>query len=692
MEPSLDRRNDESERVPLRLEVELGQGDFQDAFAADSLNLSKGGISMRGPCLPDIGSRLLLRFQCLPSGAVVTAQGEVVWAHLEGENSGEFGLSFVDLDPSSEWLIEEMLAEHAPQGAPHPPAEEASAKVATLELEGSSAAIAARVASADAGQAVFEQDLELLRLGRPVRAQAAGEHRRRGSIAGVELRMVGSVPMLAVTVMFHDHAPPGLAPAVKMPELEPEPVPVPEPVAEATMAQAHDTEPDLVAPLALAAEPPPPRESALGAQAGAPHTTLTEFEAEPSVQPVEALEPQPEPRQQPARQLAERASEPAEVVPRPPPMSAPRPPPMSAPRPPPMSAPRPPPMSAPRPPRPPEFESAAGRDYSTSFVLPQRDDELECVLEEMTAPAWKPAVTSALRVIGEQALLLLGFAGRAADAGYRKAMPQVRLGLLRSRALVRGVYALRLAPQLGALRRLASTHFGLRRRRTTGRPGVVRQSSALGRTLLLGVLGAGATALGVYALVPGGDAEIELHRPLRAAAAPAAAGAQPAPVSAAELEPAASAAPDKATPARGAAPVTPDPNKLPSARQVPAGSPFAVDVRPGGTPARAEAASKAIRFGAASVPRARRFTLRMSGRVQGLQGASDPGGFSVTVLGALSLDRAGPISSAHRAVARSMIINKGDRAELNIRFADGKRPAYQVSADGNTLHVLIQDG
>jgi hypothetical protein len=39
-----------------------------------------------------------------------------------------------------------------------------------------------------------------------------------------------------------------------------------------------------------------------------------------------------------------------------------------------------------------------------------------------------------------------------------------------------------------------------------------------------------------------------------------------------------------------------------------------------------------------------------------------------------------------------MIINKGDRAELAIRFADGKRPAYQVSAQGNTLQVLIQDG
>ena len=38
-----------------------------------------------------------------------------------------------------------------------------------------------------------------------------------------------------------------------------------------------------------------------------------------------------------------------------------------------------------------------------------------------------------------------------------------------------------------------------------------------------------------------------------------------------------------------------------------------------------------------------------------------------------------------------MVINKGDRAELSIRFADGKRPAFQVSAEGTTLYVLIQD-
>jgi hypothetical protein len=38
-----------------------------------------------------------------------------------------------------------------------------------------------------------------------------------------------------------------------------------------------------------------------------------------------------------------------------------------------------------------------------------------------------------------------------------------------------------------------------------------------------------------------------------------------------------------------------------------------------------------------------------------------------------------------------MVINKGDRAELSIRFADGRQPAYQVTADGNTVFISIED-
>ena len=77
MEPNRERRNDRSERIAVRLAVELGHGDFRDPFAADVLNVSSGGISMRAACLPDIGSMLMCRFRCMPSNTEVTAKGEV---------------------------------------------------------------------------------------------------------------------------------------------------------------------------------------------------------------------------------------------------------------------------------------------------------------------------------------------------------------------------------------------------------------------------------------------------------------------------------------------------------------------------------------------------------------------------------------------------------------------------------------
>src|SRR5262249_32249087 len=74
-------------------------------------------------------------------------------------------------------------------------------------------------------QVVFEQRLDLLKLGRGVRAYGEGEQGHAGAIAAVELRMVGSVPMLAVTVAFDDAD-----------------------AAAPLGALEHDTEPDLDAP------------------------------------------------------------------------------------------------------------------------------------------------------------------------------------------------------------------------------------------------------------------------------------------------------------------------------------------------------------------------------------------------------------------------------------------------------------
>ena len=111
MQRNQERRDEHEKRVPIRAAVELAESS-DDAFGADAVNLSRGGMSLRSQCLPDLGARLWCRFEHAPSGSVIEAEGEVVWAQLEGEASGEIGLAFTNLDPQTEMLIEQIIAQH----------------------------------------------------------------------------------------------------------------------------------------------------------------------------------------------------------------------------------------------------------------------------------------------------------------------------------------------------------------------------------------------------------------------------------------------------------------------------------------------------------------------------------------------------------------------------------------------------
>jgi len=94
-------------------------------------------------------------------------------------------------------------------------------------------------------------------------------------------------------------------------------------------------------------------------------------------------------------------------------------------------------------------------------------------------------------------------------------------------------------------------------------------------------------------------------------------------------------------------------------------------------------------FGAASVPDARSATIRMSQPVATIRGTRREDGFSITVPGALALDRAGPIAAANPSVERAMILNRGDHAVLTVRFVAGRTPPYRVVAQGRAIVVDI---
>jgi hypothetical protein len=726
MESIRERRNDRSERIAVRLAVELAHGDFRDPFAADVLNVSSGGISMRATCLPDVGSMLLCRFHCLPSNTQVTAKGEVVWAHLDGAQSGEFGLAFVDLDPKTEWLIEEMIAERAVWSGD--PATDGGARVTTLELEGSPDPIEARLTRSEGSQAVFEQELDLLSLGRGVRAHAPGSDTLPGSIAAVELRMVGAVPMLAVTVSFDrtpSHAPdeplreePARvlnAPrdAARM-SVEREALP-PAPVAE-IVQPSHDTEPDLISPGALVPRKP---------QTQATQLTLAEFAIADSSSDLE-LEPEPESAaaEQDADDIAPEAQvelgpvstfeaayaaaasskaaavETAEdraaldeaavdeafdeafsAVPAGEPLLA-------------RAAAHDPLAVAPA--RRFKEPDLGEHDFSREFDL-DLGDEIDFEGDAERLPAWKPLLLALMRRCQTSLAALARVIGAAGVATSRTALPQVRGAWQQTSTRARSAYRTQLAPQLGALRRLLAAKFSSKRRRVTAGPAPVRRaapSAPIGRTVVLGVIAAAALGLGVYALAPmRGEDRVDLHRKVKhhahTAGEPAAAGEAPvdmvvAPEAAAATEPTGAA---KAAPAPQVSAGSPKQAKSPAPGVAPA-APTAAAVA--STDAKSSGNHK-LRFGAAQVPGGRQFALRMSGRITGLQGSAEHGGFSVVIAGALSLDRAGPISSAHKSVSRAMIINRGDHAEFSVSFVDGKQPLYQVTADGNTLYVVIQD-
>jgi hypothetical protein len=669
----------------MRVAVKLQHGDFEDSFEADALNVSKGGISMRAPCLPDLHSRLTCRFQCMPSGASVTAQGEVVWAHLDGEHSGEFGLAFVDLDPKTEWLIEEMIAEHA---AVHRELEPA-APVARLELEGSSEPIEARMAHREGDTAVFEQELDLLSLGRGVLAHAPGAEGRAGSIAAVELRMVGSVPMLAVTVAFEERGDArefsfGAGEAV-----EPD----------------HDTEPDLEAPPQLASGASEPKSRS--------QVTITEFGSRAHAQYDESDEGTSDERLQ-------QASDEADVDP-----DADTDADAEAPRQAPAWSvspldPRSLPVAREEP-----AAATRARDFSHAFKVDEADDDdLDAEIAAFSEPGLRSVLAPALRLSSALFTGLARVLGATGASAAHKALPKLRGMMLRCGGVVRSLYGRRLATQLGATRRLATGVLLPKRRRTTTGPATAKKaepSGSLGRTVLLGVLSAGAAGLAVYALAPSGHSDrVDLGRHVQPAQEPVdmtfEPGAAPAtppspspdPASEARSAPAASALPAAAQPAQPAqVPAPARANAASAARPTMAASqsvegvapssPFAVDVRsnsaakPEPTPAPTPAPARSLRFGANKVPHGHRFTLRMSTRIQSLQGTADKGGFTLNIAGVLSLDRAGPISSAIKSVKHAMIVNHGDHAELSIRFADDRQPAYQAIAEGNTLVLVIED-
>ncbi|WP_236518123.1 PilZ domain-containing protein [Sandaracinus amylolyticus] len=275
---------------------------------------------------------------------------------------------------------------------------------------------------------------------------------------------------------------------------------------------------------------------------------------------------------------------------------------------------------------------------------------------------------------------------------------------LASRVAVR---APRLAPMLGqpARRRTTSappvaTAAQPVRRARGAAPVVEAPAKGRARGMAIGAIAIVAVGLAVYGLASRPEApsdEIDVHRPVDVPAALPATPTLAVPVTVPETyEPIAPPEPVAAAPTPGWDRAMPEPATAAGPIAAPS-YPSIDDRREVVVPAEDEpattttttTATRSMEFGAASVERGRTTALRMSAPVQSIEGLADAGGFTVTVHGALSLDRAAPLAAANSAIERASIINRGDHCVLTIRFVTGRTPPYRVVANGTSLEVTF---
>ena len=760
-----ERRQGDNARIPCAIPVELTPDSRGPGFEADAVDLSAGGLSLRASSLPEVGAMLNCRFETLPGGTRISGRGEVVWAKLDGERSGEFGLRFTEIEPEAQALLAEMIAERVAQGgAPAPQ----SPRTATLEIQHAEQPITAKLTRAVGQDVVFEQPLDVLALGSSVVAHA-DKALGHGNILRVDLRMDGGTPTLALTVRFSqpadgetygeydwgeaesagDSVPaPAEEKAVGMPELAaalsphtttigyPRPVagvhgrtvagyalPVPvsapaEMLGEEARARAEeradsdsdedDDEDD---------DDDRDEDEVRDSDSDSDEDTDEDSDSDEGDDEVAAAAAAD---QDQGPWTGDRDTEPDVLadIPRAPEQlgllhvaDAPRP---SVPRPVPVMVRKPEDFP---PPRNYEFrddaasveeydavmadggeESAAGtydrlelrtsRPSAPGDIWADEDADEDWSQRESGTPAWSQSTPDGVWAPGGSRPSWTS----SSQSSLNSAAPNT--ALVRFLRIFAGLWET-VQPPLDALKRSASRAqqvvlpglrkrlvgspivkstlrgVGQRPRRNVGLPTVEhipRWSRGFGRLSLLAVLMLACGYLFVYALTPAAPSdEIVTHRPVQL-----------------EEETSENAATDPAATPLEAADESAQPIAQNGRNQM-AGP----NARPKQAPAAPQAELLATSFGAKQVPNGQRFLLRMSDPIKTLHGKADARGFIVQVPASRAIDRAAPIAAANKAVAKATILNKGTHAELNIRFAEGRSPAYRVSAQQAGLEVLI---
>ncbi|EYF07507.1 PilZ domain-containing protein [Chondromyces apiculatus] len=211
-----ERRSGAGRRVHFEALVAVGEAAGGSGFEAESVDVSPDGMRLRAAYLPEVGDRLLCRFD--GPGGEIAVEGEVCWRRDESRG-GEFGLRFAGLDPASSEAVRALVSglggTSKPMGggrsvAPGTPAAAPSdgpgrgARV-RLHIEGLGSPMKARVRAGEDGALEVGSNLEFLKVGRSLALEDVERGARREAFVDavrVEVDPGSSIPQLVVTLSY----------------------------------------------------------------------------------------------------------------------------------------------------------------------------------------------------------------------------------------------------------------------------------------------------------------------------------------------------------------------------------------------------------------------------------------------------------------------------------------------------------
>lgn len=197
-----DRRAGKS-RVSFEALVAVGDANGAGGFEAESVDVSQTGMRLRTAYLPDVGEKLLCRFE----GDVgeIIAEGEVTWRR-EASRGGEFGLRFTKFETQdAEGTLRAMCARINGTADPSAGPIAIPGTRVRLHIEGLGSPMKARVRDSLGGEIQVGSNLEFLKVGRALELEDMDHGDKRPATVDavkVEIDAQTRIPQLVVSLRF----------------------------------------------------------------------------------------------------------------------------------------------------------------------------------------------------------------------------------------------------------------------------------------------------------------------------------------------------------------------------------------------------------------------------------------------------------------------------------------------------------